>query len=221
MLFFKEQRGTSITVSIDRLANMYEMEWFTFQHLMDAIAIQEQGPKEALDVIQNRLKNGTCHQQLRLLEVLNYLVERSNQRILSQVVSTPKLKSKLKWIMKSKGDPKVKSRITVMMETWIRKYSCEEPKIIKFASSIIRLGHNQILDKSSLYRSPSSYQDQSSSCSGDSDDHKSFTDETPIREINFHRHSLKYTTPSPSLAGFSPFSRRYQSLSANRPSYLV
>jgi hypothetical protein len=48
---------------------MYEMEWFTFHHLMESIAMQEQGPKEALDVIQKRLKHGTCHQQLRLLEV--------------------------------------------------------------------------------------------------------------------------------------------------------
>ncbi|KAI8344276.1 hypothetical protein BC941DRAFT_464503 [Chlamydoabsidia padenii] len=67
MRFFKGDR-TSITVAIDRLANMYEMEWFTFQHLMESIDMQDQGPKEALDVIQKRLKHGTCHQQLRLLE---------------------------------------------------------------------------------------------------------------------------------------------------------
>ncbi|SAM07686.1 hypothetical protein [Absidia glauca] len=203
MRFFREE-PTSITVAIDRLSNMYEMEWFTFQHLMESIAMQEQGPKEALDVIQKRLKHGTCHQQLRLLEVLNYLVERSH--LLSHAVATPKLKSRLKAMMKSKADPKVKSHIEVLLEMWIRKYSGQEPKVIKFATCIIQLGQNRALDKSDLYRhNPSSTTEL-------------VTSSEPMFMVDpYPRATGKSidTSLTSSLAGFSPFSRRYQNLSSS------
>ncbi|KAI8090044.1 uncharacterized protein BX664DRAFT_374094 [Halteromyces radiatus] len=204
MRFFKcERRYSSITVAIDRLSNLHEMEWFTLQHLMESIAIQDQGPKEAVEVIQKRLKKGTCQQQLRLLEVLNYLVERSHLRVLHQVIVTSKLKSRLKWIMKSKTDVKVKAKLLVMLETWVEQYKQDEPKIDKFSSAI--LGRNQVQEKIWLYAQQNGFNQHDLS----TNDQGKQTEKS-LMDLSPHF-----------LYGFPLFSRRYHHLSSSRHSYIL
>lgn len=56
--------------NIDRLSVMEENERFTLQHLIDSMTIQENGNKEALYALQKKLKHGTNHQRLRVIEVI-------------------------------------------------------------------------------------------------------------------------------------------------------
>ncbi|CAO3611626.1 unnamed protein product [Cunninghamella echinulata] len=147
MRIFKIQ-CTSITVSIDRLSIMEENERFTLQHLIDSMTIQENGNKEALYVLQKKLKHGTNHQRLRVIEILNYLIENTKNYFLRDVLSNSKLISRLKWILKSsKVDLKVKKHLLVIMEQWILKYEFEEPKV-KELISIINKDRHQVKEKS-------------------------------------------------------------------------
>ncbi|CAO3621539.1 unnamed protein product [Cunninghamella blakesleeana] len=143
MRIFKIQ-FTSVTVSIERLCVMEENEKFTLQHLIDSISIQEDGLKEALYVMQKKLKHGTTHQRIRIIEVLSYLIENTKRHFLHDVLSHSKIISRLKWILKSsKVDMKVKRHVIKKMELWVKKYEIEEPKIYQLVS-IINKGYDQV-----------------------------------------------------------------------------
>ncbi|KAI8061735.1 hypothetical protein BC940DRAFT_322548 [Gongronella butleri] len=145
MGWFKANANFSaITVAIDRMSNTEEREWFyPLQHLMESMAMQVHGAKEAIQVIEKRLKHGTAEQQMNLLLILKYMIDNSNHRILHEIVTTSKLKSRFKWMMKAKIATAVKMKLIGLLKSWIQRYSAVEPKIHKF-TSVIELGYRRM-----------------------------------------------------------------------------
>lgn len=53
----------------ENLSNYEEIEWYQFQQLTESISMQPNGAREAIEAIRKKLKHGTTHQKLRVLEV--------------------------------------------------------------------------------------------------------------------------------------------------------
>ncbi|ORX55587.1 hypothetical protein DM01DRAFT_1382732 [Hesseltinella vesiculosa] len=219
--FRQNQHYSAITVIIDRLSNTDELEWFyPLQQLMEVLAMQVNGAKEAIQVIDKRLKQGTPEQQLNLIQVLNYLAENSNHRILYEIVATSKLKSRFKWMMKAKIPHTIKLKIITLLKTWIQRYDAVEPRIHRF-NSVIELGYRRINEKPELkpWFSPSSVR---YSRFGEAKDFRR------LSELSLHSSASTSLSPtgtavddtSPLTSAFSSYSRRQLSQPSNRHSYV-
>lgn len=58
-----------LSVFIERLSNLEEVDWYLLQQLTESIQMQENGPREAVETVRKKLKHGGTQQKLRVLEV--------------------------------------------------------------------------------------------------------------------------------------------------------
>ncbi|KAG1143792.1 hypothetical protein G6F36_015376 [Rhizopus arrhizus] len=67
-LFTEEIQKTSVSMYIERLSNLEEVDWYLLQQLTESIQMQSSGPREAIETIRKKLKHGGNQQKLRVLE---------------------------------------------------------------------------------------------------------------------------------------------------------
>ncbi|KAI8876867.1 hypothetical protein K501DRAFT_279003 [Backusella circina FSU 941] len=126
MRLFSDNHKSSITVYIDKLSNIQEIEWFQFQQLTESIMIQESGAKEAIEAIRKKLKHGTFHQKLRVLDILKLLMENSNQRFHRELVTNAKMKDRFDAILESNTeDNRIRMTVIHLLGMWSSKYKRE------------------------------------------------------------------------------------------------
>ncbi|GAA5800368.1 hypothetical protein HPULCUR_005797 [Helicostylum pulchrum] len=77
MGFFADDiQKTSVTLYIERLSNLEEVDWYLLQQLSESIQMQESGPREAVEAVRKKLKHGGTQQKLRVLEAENQAVKK-------------------------------------------------------------------------------------------------------------------------------------------------
>lgn len=127
MGIFSEEVKTSITLYIENLSNYEEIEWYQFQQLTESISMQPNGAREAVEAIRKKLKHGTTHQKLRVLEVLKLLMENSNQRFHKELICNDKMRDRFGFIINSPAeDVTVRKTLVMLLGIWASKFEGEQ-----------------------------------------------------------------------------------------------
>ncbi|KAI9487086.1 MAG: VHS domain-containing protein [Benjaminiella poitrasii] len=125
-LFTDDIQKTSISLYIERLSNLEEIDWYLLQQLSESIQMQENGPREAVETIRKKLKHGDTQQKVRVLEVLNLLMENSNQQFRRQFLANEKMRERFEFILTSPGEnAAVKRELVSLLGAWSVKYKNE------------------------------------------------------------------------------------------------
>ncbi|KAI7901868.1 uncharacterized protein BX663DRAFT_512672 [Cokeromyces recurvatus] len=125
-LFNDDIQKTSISLYIERLSNLDEIDWYLLEQLSECIQMQENGPREAIETIRKKLKHGDTQQKLRVLEVLKLLMENSNQQFRRQFIANEKMKERFELILVSPGEnAAVKKELVSLLGAWLIKYKNE------------------------------------------------------------------------------------------------
>ncbi|KAI9244225.1 hypothetical protein EDC94DRAFT_629819 [Helicostylum pulchrum] len=127
MGFFADDiQKTSVTLYIERLSNLEEVDWYLLQQLSESIQMQESGPREAVEAVRKKLKHGGTQQKLRVLEVLKLLMENSNQQFHRQFLANEKMKERFELILSSPAENQaVKKELVSLLGAWSAKYKSE------------------------------------------------------------------------------------------------
>ncbi|GAN05263.1 VHS domain protein [Mucor ambiguus] len=127
MGFFTEDiQKTSVSLYIERLSNLEEVDWYLLQQLTESIQMQEHGPREAVETVRKKLKHGGTQQKLRVLEILKLLMENSNQQFHRQFLANEKMKERFELMLTSPGEnPAVKKELVSLLGAWAVKYKNE------------------------------------------------------------------------------------------------
>ncbi|KAG2204585.1 hypothetical protein INT47_012644 [Mucor saturninus] len=127
MGFFAEDvQKTSVSLYIERLSNLEEVDWYLLQQLTESIQMQESGPREAVETVRKKLKHGGAQQKLRVLEILKLLMENSNQQFHRQFLANEKLRERFELIITSSTEsPAVKNKLVSLLGAWSMKYKSE------------------------------------------------------------------------------------------------
>ncbi|KAI8646152.1 hypothetical protein BD408DRAFT_21761 [Parasitella parasitica] len=100
-IFTEEIQKTSVSLYIERLSNLEEIDWYLLQQLIESIQMQENGPREAVETVRKKLKHGGTQQKLRVLEILKLLMENTNQQFHRQFLANEKMKERFELILTS------------------------------------------------------------------------------------------------------------------------
>ncbi|KAI8087264.1 hypothetical protein BDF21DRAFT_414039 [Thamnidium elegans] len=127
MGFFAEDiQKTSVTLYIERLSNLEEVDWYLLQQLSESIQMQESGAREAVEAVRKKLKHGGAQQKLRVLEVLKLLMENSNEQFHKQFLANEKMKERFELILTSPAENQaVKKELVSLLGAWYVKYKSE------------------------------------------------------------------------------------------------
>ncbi|KAG1139437.1 hypothetical protein G6F37_001810 [Rhizopus arrhizus] len=125
-LFTEEIQKTSVSMYIERLSNLEEVDWYLLQQLTESIQMQSSGPREAIETIRKKLKHGGNQQKLRVLEVLKLLMENSSQQFHRQFLANEKMKERFELMLTSGSEStEVKNTLLSLLGAWITKYKNE------------------------------------------------------------------------------------------------
>ncbi|KAI8378997.1 hypothetical protein BD560DRAFT_389228 [Blakeslea trispora] len=125
-IFGDEIQKTSISLYIEKLSNMEEVDWYLLQQLTESIQMQQNGPREAVETVRKKLKHSGTQQKLRVLEVLKLLMENSNQQFHRQFLANEKMKERFELILTSPTeDAAVKKELVSLLGAWAVKYKNE------------------------------------------------------------------------------------------------
>ncbi|KAL0140393.1 VHS domain protein [Mucor lusitanicus] len=127
MGFFTEDiQKTSVSLYIERLSNLEEVDWYLLQQLTESIQMQENGPREAVETVRKKLKHGGTQQKLRVLEILKLLMENSNQQFHRQFLANEKMRERFELMLTSPGEnAAVKKELVSLLGAWAVKYKNE------------------------------------------------------------------------------------------------
>ncbi|EPB81423.1 hypothetical protein HMPREF1544_11858 [Mucor circinelloides 1006PhL] len=127
MGFFTEDiQKTSVSLYIERLSNLEEIDWYLLQQLTESIQMQENGPREAVETVRKKLKHGGTQQKLRVLEILKLLMENSNQQFHRQFLANEKMRERFELMLTSPGESAaVKKELVSLLGAWAVKYKNE------------------------------------------------------------------------------------------------
>lgn len=124
--FTDEMQKTSVSLYIERLSNLEEVDWYLLQQLTESIQMQESGPREAVETVRKKLKHGGTQQKLRVLEILKLLMENSNQQFHRQFLANEKLKERFELMLTSPSEnAAVKKELVSLLGAWSVKYKNE------------------------------------------------------------------------------------------------
>ncbi|KAI8974364.1 hypothetical protein BDB01DRAFT_807160 [Pilobolus umbonatus] len=127
MGFFSDDiQKTSVSLYIERLSNLDEMDWYLLEQLTESIQMQENGPREAIETLRKKLKHGGTEQKLKVLEILKVLMENSNQKFHRQFIMNEKMKERFEYMISSPTEnSKVKKELLSLLGSWSTKYNNE------------------------------------------------------------------------------------------------
>ncbi|KAI8876328.1 hypothetical protein K501DRAFT_262356 [Backusella circina FSU 941] len=141
-LFSEDIQKTSVSLYIERLSNMEEVDWYIFQQLTESMFMQQAGPGEAVETIRKKLKHGGSEQKLRVLEILHLLMQNSNQQFHKTLLANDKLKQRFEIILSSPSESKaVKKELTLLLGAWTIKYKKEHG--METIKSLYEMGKGQ------------------------------------------------------------------------------
>ncbi|KAI9364637.1 hypothetical protein BD770DRAFT_378596 [Pilaira anomala] len=124
--FAEDTQKTSVTLYIERLSNLEEVDWYLLQQLTESIQMQDTGAREAVEAVRKKLKHSGTQQKLRVLEILKLLMENSNQNFHRQFLANEKMKERFELILTSPGEnPAVKKELVSLLGAWSVKYKNE------------------------------------------------------------------------------------------------
>ncbi|TGZ79615.1 hypothetical protein EX30DRAFT_79903 [Ascodesmis nigricans] len=116
--------NTAVTVYIERYTgeDYEEHELGGIPELIDAIKLQDTGPREASRAIRKKLKYGTVHRQLRALTILDALIANGGRTFQRTFADEPLLERLRIAATSPTTDPDVKARLRELFAQWAREY---------------------------------------------------------------------------------------------------